>query len=153
MKAVYSKVYRTWMCSWCRKHLADKDRLYYVLGAIQELHFCENCKHLIENPPDFDLNGTVELGTTSWRTARILTLWRDDCKCRVCGASYERESPIEVHHIIPKKKGGTHNLKNLITLCEKHHKETYSNDYGGLKITDRLIQIGIQTRLLEEARK
>jgi len=145
---VHFQVYRTWVCSWCRRHLEDGEKLYFVY-QIRELHFCENCKHLIENTPDFDPEGSKEEGTTSWKTARILTLWRDDCQCRVCHETYHRENSVEVHHIIPRKDGGTHNLTNLITLCEKHHKETYKNNYGGLNLTDLLIQQGKQKQLAD----
>jgi 5-methylcytosine-specific restriction endonuclease McrA len=58
-----------------------------------------------------------------------------------------------VHHIIPRKDGGAHNLKNLITLCEEHHKETFKNGYAGLEILDRQIQLGKQVRLLEVNQK
>jgi hypothetical protein len=143
---VFSKTYRTWICSWCRRHLEDGDKIYYTI-SLQGLHFCEDCKHLIENPPDFLPEGTKEKGTTSWKTARLLTLYRDDCHCRVCHEPYARKNPVEVHHIIPKKDGGTHNLKNLITLCEKHHKETFANNYAGLKLIDRLVMLGIQKQL------
>ena len=146
-KEVWFKVYRTWVCSWCRRHLADGDKLYYH-PSMEEFHFCENCKDLIENPPDFDEKGTKEKGTTSWRTAHNLTLHRDDCHCRVCGEHWHRENPVEVHHIIPQKDGGTHNLKNLITLCERHHKETFANNYAGLKLIDRDVQKGTQKTLM-----
>lgn len=76
-----------------------------------------------------------------------MTLWRDKCHCRVCDNSYHRENPVDVHHIIPKKDGGTHNLKNLITLCEKHHIETFKNGYAGLKIIEYQAKIGNQRRL------
>lgn len=142
-KEVWSKVYRTWVCSWCRRHLADGEKLYFV-PSMEEFHFCEDCKHLIQNTPDFDERGAKEKGTTSWRTAHNLTLYRDDCHCRVCGDHYHRENPVDVHHIIPQKDGGIHNLKNLITLCERHHIETFANDYAGLKIIDRQVQNGTQ---------
>lgn len=162
MTTVFSREYRAPFCHWCRDRFEDKQMQYYII-ELQSLKFCEKCKHLLENPPDFDPKGSIEEGTTSWKTARLLCLHRDEWKCRICGKSYiltdrpKRDQEIwglqkkrlwvEVHHIIPKKNGGTHNLKNLITLCEKHHKETYSNDYGGLNITDRLIQLGIQSQL------
>lgn len=139
------EVYRTRICHWCRRHLADGENFYHPYT--DTIHLCENCKDFLINPPDFNLNGTKEKGTTSWRTANILTLIRDDCHCRVCGEHSYRENPIEVHHIIPQKDGGTHNLKNLITLCEKHHKETFKNGYAGLKIINVLVQQGIQRRL------
>jgi hypothetical protein len=40
-------------------------------------------------------------------------------------------------------------LKNLVTLCENHHKETFRNNYAGLELIDRHIQLGIQTVLTQ----
>jgi 5-methylcytosine-specific restriction endonuclease McrA len=144
-KNYIEEIYRTRICHWCRKHLKDGDKIYTPFNV--NLFLCEDDKDNLINPPDFDPQGSKEKGTTSWKTAKILTLIRDDCHCRVCGDSYHREHPVEVHHIIPRKDGGTHNLKNLVTLCEKHHKETFQNNYAGLKLTDRFIQIGVQRRL------
>jgi 5-methylcytosine-specific restriction endonuclease McrA len=28
---------------------------------------------------------------------------------------------LEVHHLVPRSRGGTHHLDNLITLCWYHH--------------------------------
>lgn len=40
-----------------------------------------------------------------------------DRKCMLCGTSNE----LVVHHIIPLTDGGTDNLDNMITLCDRHH--------------------------------
>ena len=145
MENFICEIYRTRICHWCRKHLKDGDITYKPLT--DSLILCEDCKEFLVNPPDFDPQGTKEKGTTSWRTTHILTLIRDDCHCRVCGERYKRENPVEVHHIIPRKDGGSHHLKNLVTLCERHHKETFRNGYAGLKQTDRLIALGVQSCL------
>lgn len=42
---------------------------------------------------------------------------RDEHKCAVCGF----DSVTAVHHIKPKKHGGTNILENLLTLCPNHH--------------------------------
>lgn len=42
---------------------------------------------------------------------------RDGAKCRICGF----DLAVEVHHILPRSAGGTHELSNLITLCPNHH--------------------------------
>jgi hypothetical protein len=141
------EIYRTRICHWCRRHLKDGDKTFKPFTDTVIL--CEDCKEFLINPPSFSPHGSKEGGTTSWVTARTLTLIRDDCHCRVCEGHYTRENPVEVHHIIPRKDGGTHNLKNLITLCEEHHKETFKNGYAGLEILDRQIQLGKQSRLLE----
>lgn len=147
MRSVIQEIYRTRICHWCRQRLKDGDKYYQNFN--REVFLCENCKDLLINPPDFDPQGTREKGTTSWKTANILTLIRDDCHCRVCGDHYERGNPVEVHHIIPQKDGGPHNLKNLITLCERHHQETFKNNYAGLELIDRQIQLGKQVRLFQ----
>lgn len=52
---------------------------------------------------------------------RKAVILRDDCKCKECGKSNCR---LEVHHIKPKRLGGSNTLSNLITLCEKCHQKT-----------------------------
>ena len=44
---------------------------------------------------------------------------RDHGKCRVPDCRSARN--LDVHHIVPREKGGTHDVENLITLCESHH--------------------------------
>lgn len=54
---------------------------------------------------------------TSWREIRHEVLRRDNRCCQVCG----REHSGQVHHVIPRSKGGTDDFSNLITLCGKCH--------------------------------
>ncbi|HEY5951220.1 MAG TPA: HNH endonuclease signature motif containing protein [Kofleriaceae bacterium] len=44
---------------------------------------------------------------------------RDHGRCRVtaCRSSVN----LDIHHIVPREKGGTNDVENLITLCEGHH--------------------------------
>ena len=49
---------------------------------------------------------------------RKATILRDNCKCRMCEAS---ECALEVHHIKPKRLGGSDTIHNLITLCFRCH--------------------------------
>jgi hypothetical protein len=44
---------------------------------------------------------------------------RDHGKCRVPDCRTARN--LDVHHIVPREKGGGHDIENLITLCESHH--------------------------------
>lgn len=57
------------------------------------------------------------------RNYKKACLARDGYKCRVCIS----QDKLQVHHIIPRKDGGSDKLSNLMTLCEtchdKHHKE------------------------------
>lgn len=55
---------------------------------------------------------------------RIATIIRDSC-CMECGKT---NTNFEVHHITPRKCGGSDTLSNLITLCHKCHKETFGKE-------------------------
>jgi hypothetical protein len=54
----------------------------------------------------------------SWRL-RATVLLRDNCTCRMCGASPARDRGVRLHvdHITPWAKGGATALDNLQTLC------------------------------------
>ena len=52
-----------------------------------------------------------------------------DSKCAVCGF----DEAVEVHHIIPKRLGGSDEPSNVIVLCPNHHALA---DRGMLKIKD-----------------
>ena len=42
---------------------------------------------------------------------------RDRYTCQVCGKSVKDGAVLAVHHIIPRSKGGTNRLNNLLTVC------------------------------------
>jgi hypothetical protein len=54
----------------------------------------------------------------NWRL-RATVLIRDNCTCRMCGASPARDPGVRLHvdHITPWAKGGATALDNLQTLC------------------------------------
>ena len=56
---------------------------------------------------------------------RKAVILRDGCKCKECGKS---ACKLEVHHIKPKRLGGSNTLANLITLCERCHQKTEGNE-------------------------
>lgn len=56
---------------------------------------------------------------------RKAVIFRDNCKCKECGKS---NCKLEVHHIKPKRLGGSNTLGNLITLCKKCHQKTEGNE-------------------------
>jgi hypothetical protein len=56
----------------------------------------------------------------NWRL-RATVLIRDNCICRMCGASPAKDSSVVLHveHVKPWSKGGETDLENLQTLCAK----------------------------------
>jgi predicted HNH restriction endonuclease len=69
-----------------------------------------------------------------WERAREAVLERDGAVCLSCGITMEqhiqddsRFGGIHVHHIVPVKlfdePDDAHEMYNLVSLCDKHHRE------------------------------
>jgi hypothetical protein len=56
-----------------------------------------------------------------WPIISEYCLERDNYKCSVCGCT----DSLVVHHIVPLVMGGNHEYINLITLCEKCHRQKH----------------------------
>ena len=72
---------------------------------------------------NYDAKGKdKKLGRTprniNWRL-RAIILIRDNCICKMCGASPAKDSSVVLHvdHVSPWSKGGETKLDNLQTLC------------------------------------
>ena len=53
-----------------------------------------------------------ELGTQRWKDQRLRVLKRDSYICQYCG-----EDATQVDHVIPRSRGGGHELENLLACC------------------------------------
>lgn len=56
-----------------------------------------------------------------WERARRLALQRDLRLCQLCLPRYR--AATEVDHIVPRSKGGTNDLVNLMSVCSECHAE------------------------------
>ena len=56
-----------------------------------------------------------------WRKIRAAVLDRDMFMCQRCEKKSGNGKLLTVHHVIPRDEGGSMDLSNLITLCEKCH--------------------------------
>ena len=82
----------------------------------------------------------AELDPKEWRSIRTAVLKRDDYTCRYCGTYRKGErvwaggsgrkaryrSALHVDHVIPKSKGGSDELENLVTSCVGCNLEKYN---------------------------
>jgi len=58
-----------------------------------------------------------------WRRIRRYVKRRDGGRCTECGVEVKgRRVPYEIHHIVPRSRGGTEHPANLRTLCSKCHR-------------------------------
>jgi hypothetical protein len=91
---------------------------------------CGNCGKIIYRTPSEMGEGRSYACSRECQTAIVsgklserisqgkkLALRRDDARCRICGF----DAIVEVHHIIPRRDGGSDDPSNLITLCPNHH--------------------------------
>ena len=68
---------------------------------------------------------------------RKAVLIRDKNSCMNCGRS---NCNLEVHHIIPKRMHGNNTIDNLISLCEKCHKEVTGQEFRFINKFQQLIK-------------
>lgn len=74
-----------------------------------------------------------------WFLLREQVLERDSRTCRYCGVTpepywqsmgWDKErfrSGVVVDHVIPKARGGTDDIENLVTACEPCNLEKHAN--------------------------
>lgn len=58
--------------------------------------------------------GKQVLGTSQWKKQRQRVLKRDNYTCQYCG-----QDATEVDHVIPRTKGGGHDMENLLACCKR----------------------------------
>ena len=63
---------------------------------------------------------------------RRLVLHRDHGRCTVPGCRSARG--LDLHHIVPRSEGGSHEPSNISVLCSAHHRQLHN---GVLSITGR----------------
>lgn len=95
---------------------------------------------------------------TRWQVIRRAVWYRDKSVCAHCGVnadserkrwkqikresgwdpdvvtakeSYRIKDTWEAHHVIPRSKGGTNRLNNIITLCTECHKKAHGWNGNG----------------------
>lgn len=71
-----------------------------------------------KSPHSKDTSKIKSILEFSKRTA-VKILKRMGAKCSICGWN---ESTCDIHHIIPKKNGGTDDMDNLIYICPNCHR-------------------------------
>lgn len=69
---------------------------------------------------------------SNWGVIRKSVYSRDDYTCQICGVRGGKfgNSEVHAHHITPLSEGGSHNLSNLVTLCESCHSSQHNYDIG-----------------------
>lgn len=108
-------------CANSANHPSNRPRRKYT-PPIERI--CENCGKTFRIFPYrqptarfCSKNCWYEFRTTSSPKPRDSGLRNLPNQCMICGF----DIVVSVHHIIPKREGGTDALNNLIVLCPNHH--------------------------------
>jgi len=72
-------------------------------------------------------------------------LYRDNHTCQICGSKNKK---LQVHHIIPRSKGGTNEPKNLTTLCVVCHDKVHNGEIDNLKVRKSITKAASQTNII-----
>lgn len=88
--------------------------------------------------------GTATMTDDEWAMARETALERDEFECQFCGMAESihykvYDAGLQVHHIVPRRFGGTHAPENLITVCRSCHGTVES-------VTRQLLGVVAKTR-------
>lgn len=81
----------------------------------------------------------VPLWDRRYRRLRTKVL-REEPICRLCG----REPAVEVDHVTPRSKGGTHARNNLQGVCRACHERKTAQERGGEAERRRLAALNEQ---------
>lgn len=77
--------------------------------------------NLLNPPKPLPRGEKTRAAREAYEVIRSNILLRDHFRCQEC--NYYKH--LEVHHIIPKSKGGKDNPENLITLCQRCHAKKH----------------------------
>ena len=68
-----------------------------------------------------------------WEEIRHLVYKRDGNRCRACGRSRDEVKKLNAHHVLLLKVSQSNDTRNLVTLCDKCHREIESKALAYLK--------------------
>jgi HNH endonuclease len=73
---------------------------------------------------------------SDWRIVRVRILERDSYVCRYCGAAAD-----SVDHVVPRRKGGSHDDDNLVAACRmcNSRKQHRTPDEAGMQLDRRTV--------------
>ena len=128
-----------------RRNSIRKDRYYPTIvskyyGHEREIEFCKKIlpikdtvletgkfdTQLMEKPWLQRHKWAYQKGVNyGYANAREHALVRDNYTCQCCG---KKNCRVEVHHLLPRSRGGSDKLANLITLCTDCHHLAHSSE-------------------------
>ena len=92
--------------------------------------------HKLKNPAVEGI-GYQQGDQFGYENVKAYVLSRDQYRCYFASKTSKCFKTLHVHHLIYRSQGGSDRANNLLTLCEKHHKQVHK---GTIKIPASQIQ-------------
>ncbi len=120
-------------CPACGKtHRTVEERMRCILDRTIENEFTSSVMECGgSRDPILPPEVPQEMAPHAWRKIREKVYERDGMRCRVCGRPLEGMPSwfFEVHHVVPRREGGSDHPRNLVTICYLCHKKATA--HGG----------------------
>lgn len=105
---------------WVHRHHEGSSSHHYCL-LIMQVKALSTEKPMGTKEPLPDLHWGKMNIQVAWHAIRDAILERDGQVCTMCGEKGHCFDELEVHHIIPRSRGGSDHPLNLVTLCKACH--------------------------------
>lgn len=130
--------------SWIHKINPELNFQVTKKGIVYNLNWCTNCHKEIKSIGLYrqsqhvevfgKIQNRIKIVYTKQRIVygklRHVVFQRDFYRCLDCGAT-NKETVLEIDHIIPVSKGGSTTLDNLQTLCKKCNRSKHARTWSG----------------------
>ena len=104
-----------------KTRFSEKDNRLRLKILIEEFKKSKYCTKLMD----------VDRQITTSEKKEVFAKYKH--KCSRCGTEYDNYKKVEYHHIIRHIDGGETEIKNILPLCNKCHKEVHKLDNVSLK--------------------
>jgi len=94
--------------------------------------YCKQCTHEMQHTHSYPNPYTV---------LRQDVLNTTGGKCYLCGSKHN----INVHHIIPRTRGGKDIASNLVPLCRECHRKAHNNTFSNIHGLNELLSSQFKT--------
>jgi 5-methylcytosine-specific restriction endonuclease McrA len=108
-----------------------RQRVISALRAV--MPHCAGCSHPGASNGMWK-GGPLNPNGPGWKAARR-KVWARDKVCRACGGPPSLKRRLDVHHIMPRRDGGTNDESNLLGL---HHGCHMKVEAGRLKVSGKV---------------
>ncbi len=86
-----------------------------------------DCTEVVEHTDAGDALHSSQARRSIPRSTRRALLRRDQGRCQFPGCETKRW--VDAHHIIHRAQGGSNDLRNLVTLCRRHHHTVHEGGF------------------------